>query len=881
MFRTSKFVSLCALVALFLTGSVIPTAFAQPNLQTACEQTYVVQPGDWLSTIAQKFLGDVKAFPTIMQATNEAAKTDSSFATIADPNKIEVGQKLCIPAVTAVPGRELAGIYTTVGPAADASALVETLVLGGDGQVRYTLDYIGKASIDAKGTWSQQGETVTVKLYEQAGKATDQSMTFTVRDGNLVATTPPNATYAKTSPTVAFYSGLYTANRSTQDGSETLTSLALLPNGAAQLTLTSTANPFILQEGTWTAGTNADTNTPSITVNLTKQGDQTINDTFVFQVDGERLRGTQYNSDKWGADLTFTKFNAPAEPETPASAGEQPTVSSTTYTAVGPAADASALVETIVLRSDGKATYTMDYVGKATIVSQGTWKQDTQNVTVMLDARGNNPAQTLTFTVKDDNLVATAAPNTTYLKTAEDVARYSGLYTTNRRSADGSQTLTSLTLLPNGQAQLTITGANDAFILQSGTWTPGTIPDTDAPSVTVTLTKQGDQTMNESYTFQVVGELLRGTRYNVDRWGTDLTFTKFRAPAEPETPASVQAKLDALAGSYASGLLPAADAPGRVIVLDLMADNKASMTTQFIDKGDPFVDSGTWTVDGENVVAELKSGDTTAALTFAPDADKLVLQNSKEAGYGSAGLTLTRVGSGNVHNADFGGVTFNFDDQLHKSAQGKTTQAVPVTKEPALGGATPASVLFTFDGAALPEFFDPTVAQVYVYKTEEWSKLDPSTAKMVTDLQALLKNKPSDFAEQIPVLPPFPASQVFHVQPRYLDFRNGSGVGFITYYAQDVSPVLADRIFYTFQGLTTDGKYYISVFHPITTALLPTDSEAAMGGQSDEEWSKNYETYLANLVNAMDVLVPAAYTPNPTLIEEMLKSINVSDTTLQ
>src|SRR5689334_22469820 len=61
------------------------------------------------------------------------------------PEKIEVGQKLCIPAVTAVPGRELAGIYTTVGPAADASALVETLVLGGDGQARYTLDYIGKA----------------------------------------------------------------------------------------------------------------------------------------------------------------------------------------------------------------------------------------------------------------------------------------------------------------------------------------------------------------------------------------------------------------------------------------------------------------------------------------------------------------------------------------------------------------------------------------------------------------------------------------------------------------------------------------------------------------------------------------------------------------
>ena len=137
MFRSPK--SFCfALSALLL----VALGFAQPALVLAqassagCVQTYVVQKGDWLSNIATRFLGDAKAYPAIVAATNEAAKTDSSFATITNPSLIRVGSKLCIPAGTAIPGRENAGIYTNVGPAADASNLVETLVLGTDGQVR-------------------------------------------------------------------------------------------------------------------------------------------------------------------------------------------------------------------------------------------------------------------------------------------------------------------------------------------------------------------------------------------------------------------------------------------------------------------------------------------------------------------------------------------------------------------------------------------------------------------------------------------------------------------------------------------------------------------------------------------------------------------------
>ncbi len=51
-------------------------------------QTYVVQSGDTLSKIAQKYYGDPALYDKIFQANRDVLK---------DPNKIFPGQKLKIP----------------------------------------------------------------------------------------------------------------------------------------------------------------------------------------------------------------------------------------------------------------------------------------------------------------------------------------------------------------------------------------------------------------------------------------------------------------------------------------------------------------------------------------------------------------------------------------------------------------------------------------------------------------------------------------------------------------------------------------------------------------------------------------------------------------
>lgn len=61
-------------------------------------QAYIVQADDWLSKIANKFFGDPFAYPAIVEATNAKAVEDSTFLVITNPDLIEIGQKLWIPA---------------------------------------------------------------------------------------------------------------------------------------------------------------------------------------------------------------------------------------------------------------------------------------------------------------------------------------------------------------------------------------------------------------------------------------------------------------------------------------------------------------------------------------------------------------------------------------------------------------------------------------------------------------------------------------------------------------------------------------------------------------------------------------------------------------
>jgi uncharacterized protein len=84
------------LAALALVIGVAPgPALAQRAV--ACTAEIVVQPGDTLASLANRYYGESSAYAAIVTATNARAAVDSSFVRIDNPNLIRQGWKLCVP----------------------------------------------------------------------------------------------------------------------------------------------------------------------------------------------------------------------------------------------------------------------------------------------------------------------------------------------------------------------------------------------------------------------------------------------------------------------------------------------------------------------------------------------------------------------------------------------------------------------------------------------------------------------------------------------------------------------------------------------------------------------------------------------------------------
>jgi hypothetical protein len=99
-----------------------------------------------------------------------------------------------------------------------------------------------------------------------------------------------------------------------------------------------------------------------------------------------------------------------------------------------------------------------------------------------------------------------------------------------------------------------------------------------------------------------------------------------------------------LPGNYVTNL-PAAAAAGRVITLTLVADQSASLTTDYMGKG-VVVQTGKWASAGQDVVVTLtKQGATVInqEITFQLQGKDLVTTKWDKALYGSVGLgTMVR-----------------------------------------------------------------------------------------------------------------------------------------------------------------------------------------------------------------------------------------------
>ncbi len=174
------------------------------------------------------------------------------------------------------------------------------------------------------------------------------------------------------------------------------------------------------------------------------------------------------------------------------------------------------------------------------------------------------------------------------------------------------------------------------------------------------------------------------------------------------------------------------------------------------------------------------------------------------------------------------------------------------------------------------------VPQLFIYPAQEYASANPTAAESIKRLQAVLAKPNVQYTNDVlPYVPFYNAGQVFAAQEKVVQFKGGSGLRVITQYAQDVSPINNSGLFYHFEGLTADGKYYVIVILPTNLPSLPGDNNPASvvptGGipfPSNNAPGSSFEDYFKQVTELIDNSAADRFTPALSTLDALIQSIS-------
>lgn len=167
--------------------------------------------------------------------------------------------------------------------------------------------------------------------------------------------------------------------------------------------------------------------------------------------------------------------------------------------------------------------------------------------------------------------------------------------------------------------------------------------------------------------------------------------------------------------------------------------------------------------------------------------------------------------------------------------------------------------------------------QVRIYPVNRFSELLPDVVpRRVSDLESLISSGTWSSGE-LPFLPPLPMIQTFFSHATVISFNGGQGVRFIADYNESRHPMSNRTIFYTFQGLTNEGMYWVAVTLPISSPSLPADADfnTLPEGYTIESWSQNYSSYVSDVKDVLEARAPDSFFPTINSLDSLIRSITV------
>jgi len=213
------------------------------------------------------------------------------------------------------------------------------------------------------------------------------------------------------------------------------------------------------------------------------------------------------------------------------------------------------------------------------------------------------------------------------------------------------------------------------------------------------------------------------------------------------------------------------------------------------------------------------------------------------------------------------GISFTYDDTIVSAPKPRHEAAVPDgDASDKTDGVCPAHWAIDFAEDRRHVWVMPTTDPV----VKSFRKAYPRNDQGQRDLRALLKKRPSDPKEG-PVLP-FPDIGVaFITKVRYIDFRSGSGMVWLTQWINEADAINNEELWYVFQSLTKDGAHYVSGEVRVKHPSLPEKADVSKAAK----FSKAYDAYLRKAVPELAKLPDETFHPSLARLRAMFESIEV------
>ena len=225
------------------------------------------------------------------------------------------------------------------------------------------------------------------------------------------------------------------------------------------------------------------------------------------------------------------------------------------------------------------------------------------------------------------------------------------------------------------------------------------------------------------------------------------------------------------------------------------------------------------------------------------------------------------------------GIPINFENITiiipNGLASGATGEKFPADPTDTVAGGWPAYIGFTLSSYLLQDMRMPPT--IRIFSAEEFRLRDPTVNERMDSLKSILSN-PNASLDKLPILPIQMAGPLIQAQTQVINFQNGSGIRYLTQFAQYPAIVSNHELFYNFIGLSQDGKYFISAVLPVNVAFLPADSNpqtvVPTGGIPSPPNGGN-EVYYTAVMEKLNRTDPTAFSPSLPMLDALIQSVSI------